>query len=101
MDKITTKKIDSFTLEVTKEIPAPEVIKTTYERSFIEQQIINIQKQKDDFDALRDKELAECQGILKAMDKLKIVVKPMEETTEQPVLETEPVNEDISDPIIN
>jgi len=51
----------------------PEVRTTvTYERGFIEKQILNIQSQKDAYDAQRDAEIKECQDILKAMDDLGI-----------------------------
>jgi len=75
MDNITTKKIDDFTLEITKEILKPEPIKTAYERSFIENQIKTIQADKDNYVALRDAELVECNSILAEMDKLNIVSK--------------------------
>jgi hypothetical protein len=72
-----TVKISDHEIEVTKEKPV-ESVTTNYERGFIEQQIINIQKHKDDFDALRDAELAECREILVEMDKMGIIVKPVE-----------------------
>lgn len=74
-----TQKIDEYTIEVTKpvEVSTQEVV--TYDRGFIENQIISIKKSKDDFNALRDAELAECNSILAEMDKLNIVVKPIEE----------------------
>ena len=82
MEKIQYNKISETELEVTKPIPAPEVITTKYERSFIEQQIIQIQKSKDEFDILRDKELDECNKILVEMDKQGIISKPIEVTLE-------------------
>ncbi len=75
MENITTKKIDAFTIEFTKEVPTPEPIKTTYERSFIENQIKSITEDKDKYVALRDVEILECENILAEMDKLNIVSK--------------------------
>lgn len=73
-----TVKISEYIMEVTIEKPV-EFITTKHERGFIEQQIINIQKQKDDYDALRDAEIAECIEILAEMDKLGVVSKPIED----------------------
>jgi hypothetical protein len=72
-----TVKISEHVMEVTIAKPV-EFVTTRHERGFIEQQIINIQKQKDTYDALRDAELAECQEILSEMNKLGIVSKPVE-----------------------
>ena len=67
--------------EIEMEKVTPEVRTTVkYERGFIEQQIKNIQSQKDAYDAQRDAEIKECQEILKAMDDLGIVAKVAEET---------------------
>lgn len=71
-------KIDDNTLEVTKQEPTPAPTVTKYERSFIEQQIKNIQAQKDRDNALRDAELKECQNILDEMDKQGVVAKQKE-----------------------
>jgi len=73
-----TAKISDYEIEITKEKPV-ESVTTKYERGFIEQQIKNIQKQRDDDDALRDAEIAECVAILKEMDKLGIIEKLAEE----------------------
>lgn len=73
-----TVKISEYIMEVTIEKPV-EFITTKHERGFIEQQIKNIQKQKDDYDALRDAEIAECIEILAEMDKLGVVSKPIED----------------------
>jgi len=70
------KKIDSHTLEVSKREIQPEAVVAKYERKFIEEQIIAIQKQKDEFVAARDKEIQECNEILAQMDALNITVKP-------------------------
>jgi hypothetical protein len=74
-----TVKISEHVMEVTIAKPV-ELVTTRHERGFIEQQIINIQKQKDAYDALRDAEIAECLQILTEMDKLGIVTKPIEAT---------------------
>jgi hypothetical protein len=79
MDK-TYKKIDNYTIEVTKQLPTPKPAITNYDRKFIEQQIINIQAQKDGYDAERDKELDECNAILNEMIKLRITKKSEEVT---------------------
>ena len=105
MDKIkqtmTASKIDDFTLEVTKQPITPEPVITKYERSFIEQQIKNIQSQKDEFDSMRDRELKECNDILAAMDKLSIISKPIEIPVEKPpeptpVIDAKPLSEIIT-----
>jgi len=83
MDKIQYKKLDEQTLEVTKPVPQPEPIVNKYERSFIENQIIAITKQRDEMIALKEAELKECQNILQKMDELEIVVKPIEEKPEE------------------
>jgi len=64
-------------MEVTITKPV-EFVTTRHERGFIEKQIINIQAQKDAYDALRDAEIAECLQILTEMDKLGIVIKSVE-----------------------
>jgi len=46
-----------------------------YERGFIEEQIVQITKQRDEYVAQREVELAECESILAEMDKLDIVKK--------------------------
>jgi len=71
-------KISETELEVTKSTPIVEPTVTKYERSFIENQIIQIQKSKDEFDALRDTEIKECKNILVAMDAVGIISNPIE-----------------------
>lgn len=66
------KKISESVIEISKVVPETTTT-VQYKRGFIEQQIKNIQKQKDDFDAQRDIEIAECQDILSKMDALGIV----------------------------
>jgi DNA polymerase III alpha subunit (gram-positive type) len=72
------KKIDDYSIEITKQAPMPDPIKVTYERAFIEQQIKNITEQRDSLIALKESELKECTDILKEMDAQGIVVKPVE-----------------------
>jgi hypothetical protein len=69
------KKIDEYSIEITHELPIPEVVKTTYERSFIENQIKTITEDRDNYVALRNTEIAECESILVEMDKLNITSK--------------------------
>jgi hypothetical protein len=69
-----TKKIDSYTIEVTKQ-PVVEPIVHRYDRGFIERQIVSIQAQKDTYAQARQAELDECNAILAEMDKLEIVKK--------------------------
>ena len=90
-----TTKISNYEIEVTKIEPAIES-KTKYERSFIENQIKNIQAQKDRDNTLRDAELQECADILSVMDEHGIIVKPIEEIKPvevkvEPLLTKEPV----------
>jgi hypothetical protein len=69
-------KISDTQLEVTKEIVTPTKTEVkTYERKFIEEQIVAITQQRDEMIALKEAELKECADILKEMDKLKIVAK--------------------------
>ena len=70
-----TTKIDANTIEVVKTIPENVLSPTTYDYSFLKQQLVSIQKQKDDYDALRDAELAEVQGLIDEADKLGITEK--------------------------
>jgi len=67
-------KTSECEVEVTKTKPE-EVVKTKYERGFIEEQIKTIQAQKDREVAQRDAELAECQAILDEMNKLEVITK--------------------------
>ena len=72
MDNI--KKVDSNTISADKTIPQ-KVVTSKYDYGFLKQQLIDIQKQKDDFDALRDAELAEVNTLIAEADKLGIVEK--------------------------
>ena len=63
-----------FTIQIDKTIPE-KVETVTYDRAFIEQQIISITEQRDEELAAREAELAECQAILKEMDKAGIISK--------------------------
>ena len=78
-----TKKISEFEIEITKpaEIVVPAV--ATYDRSFIETQILSITKDRDNYVTLRNAELAECEGILSEMKKLGIVSKIVEQMPEE------------------
>lgn len=69
------RKINETSIEVTKQAEIPAPVKTTYERKFIEEQIVSITKQRDELIALKNKELAECNAILAEMDKLGVKVK--------------------------
>lgn len=71
----TYTKIDEEVLEVTKQEVAPAPVVTTFKRDFIENQILEITKQRDEMIALKEKELLECQNILAEMDKLGIITK--------------------------
>ena len=86
---ITAEKVNDFSIEITKQDPQPDPVKTTYQRDFIEKQILAIQKQKDDYDAQRDAELAECAEILKAMDDVGVIAIPIEVAPE-PKIPIEP-----------
>ena len=66
-------KIDENTIEMSKQVVDPQIVTNRYKRDFIENQISAIQKQKDEFNYLRDQELNECYAILDSMDKLNIV----------------------------
>ncbi len=89
-----TIKISDSEVEVTKTKPE-EVVKTKYERGFIEEQIVQIQKSKDEFCALRDAELAECYAIRDEMDKLLVVTKEEREAIK--VVDNEVVMNEIVD----
>ena len=76
-----TNKISEVELEVTTEIITPIQTKTTnYKREFIENQIIEITKQRDEMIALKEAELLECQTILAEMDKQGIITEVEFET---------------------
>lgn len=66
-----TIKIDTNTIEVTKS--ETKQTKTEYDYGFLKQQLINIQKQKNDFDALRDAELTEVRYLIAQADALGVV----------------------------
>ena len=75
---ITAEKVNDFSIEITKQDPQPDPVKTTYQREFIEKQIKDITAQRDALIAVKEAELKECTDILKAMDLLGITtaVKP-------------------------
>jgi len=74
----TVIKIDENTIEILKPVEIVEPTKIQYERGFIENQIVQIQKTKDEFDTLRDAEIKECMDILMMMDKVGIISKPID-----------------------
>ena len=82
---VTATKISDTTIAITTQPIMPEPITTNYDRAFINQQIINIQVQKDRDDALRDAELQNCQDILAQMDSLGIVTKLQPPIMEPPI----------------
>ena len=103
MDNIEVKKLDDYTLEVTTTPPAPDPVVQTYDRGFLEQQLKDIQKQKDDFDAERDTEIAQVQKLLDLCDQQGVITKPIEQPA--PVekivpLEPAPVDPLPDEPII-
>jgi len=71
----TVIKVSETSVEVTKQAVTPAPVKVKYERAFIEEQIIQITKQRDEMIAAKQKELDECKAILAEMDKLGIKVK--------------------------
>lgn len=77
-----TKKISEFEIEIAKTPEVIDAVKNVYERGFIESQIVRITKDKEDYVTKRDAEIAECNQILAEMDKLNIVIKPVEEVVE-------------------
>jgi hypothetical protein len=70
----TYTKINEFEIEKT-ETSIPEVIKTKYERSFIENQLRTITEDRDSYVAKRNVEIAECTKILSEMTRLNILTK--------------------------
>ena len=69
-------KISDSSIEITKEVITPTVTtKQTYERGFIESQILAITAQRDALIAIKEAELKECTDILKAMNDLGITTK--------------------------
>ena len=69
MQNTNIKKIDDNTLSVDQVMPETTITQT-YSLDFLNQQLIDIQKQKDDFDAERDAELAEVQGLIDQANQL-------------------------------
>lgn len=66
-----TKKIDEFTIEVTREVPAKEEVKN-YDYNFLLAQKKAIQADLDKFTALRQAELAEVNALIEKCEKLGI-----------------------------
>jgi hypothetical protein len=76
-----SKKISDYEIEITKEVITPTTTtKQTYERAFIESQILAITQQRDALIAQKEAELKECQDILQAMKDLGIVARPIGES---------------------
>ena len=71
-------KIDDNTLQVITPQPQPEPVVATYDRTFIENQLVAIQAQLDDYTSARQAELDECNNILSEMDAQGIVAKPID-----------------------
>ena len=71
-------KLSDTSIEMEKVTPEVRTM-VTYERAFIEKQIVAIQSQKAAYDAQRDAEIKECQDILVEMDKLGVTAKTVEE----------------------
>ena len=69
---ITAVKKDNNTLTLTKQLPSPSPTVVDYDRTFIENQIIAIQRQWDsqlyDINTKRQAEIDECREILDLMD---------------------------------
>ena len=68
----TYVKVSDTEIEVTKQDPAPAPVTNKYDYDFLIQQRKDIQKQKDDYDALRDAELLEVNTLISEADKLGI-----------------------------
>lgn len=70
----TYTKNEEGNLEVTK-LEVVEAKTATYDVGFLKQQLIDIQKQKDDFDAQRDVEIVEVLKLLAQCKRLSVVEK--------------------------
>ena len=88
MDKITqlkstmqATKVDDFTLQVTSTPVTPAPITQTYDRTFLENQLVAIQAQLDAFTQARQAELDEVNALLAQCDTLGIIA-PVEQTAE-------------------
>lgn len=68
-------KLDDNTLQATTIPVTPEPVTNTYDYDFLQQQLIDIQAQKDRDNAARDAELAEVQALIDAADQLGITAK--------------------------
>ena len=67
-------KLSDTQIEVTTEIiTPPQTVTKTYDREFIENQIISITAQRDEMIALKEAELKVCTDILAEMDKQNII----------------------------
>jgi hypothetical protein len=84
MDKI--EKINDTSIQITTQPVMPDPVVKVYDRTFTENQIIQIQKQLDDYTSARQAELDECNNILSQMDSLGIIAKPVEIVAEPPIM---------------
>ena len=78
-------KIDDFTLSVTSTPVTPAPITQTYDRTFLENQLVAIQAQLDAFTQARQAELDEVNALLAQCDTLGIVAQPIEATPLQAI----------------
>jgi ABC-type transport system substrate-binding protein len=76
MEEQKIEKVDDYSLKITTQPPTPDPVEVVYDRTFIENQIMAIQKQKDEFDAQRDAEITQCKDILSKMDAQNIIARP-------------------------
>lgn len=71
-----SKKISDYVIEIKNTTtPSPVTTTQTYDRKFIEGQIVSITAQRDAMIAQKQAELDECNAILAEMDKLGIITK--------------------------
>jgi hypothetical protein len=93
----TAKKIDEFTVQITKVIPAHDEVHE-YDLKFLLKQRDDIQKSKDDFCALRDEELKEVNHLIWHCEQEGLIVK--EESIEKVPIDKLPTAEEIIKPLI-
>ena len=85
MDKISqlkstmqATKIDDYTLSVTSTPVTPAPITQTYDRTFLENQLVAIQAQLDAFTQARQAELDEVNALLALCDEQGVISRPIE-----------------------
>jgi hypothetical protein len=93
----TARKIDDYTIEISKAIPAYDK-KDQYDLKFLLKQRDDIQKSKDDFCALRDAELKEVNHIIWHCEQEGLIIK--EEPIEKVPVDNLPTAEEIIKPLI-